>query len=98
MDIKQIRTLLREGSQVVLIEEGQPPLIVRELRTEEPATEIQITSRWPKGRSISEGPSAAPREPQDQILERLNKEILALRDQITQDEAGAGEKAGGIDR
>ena len=90
MDIKQIRTLLREGSQVVLIEENQPPLIVRELRTEEPATEVQIASRWPKGRSIS--------EPQDQILERLNKEILALRDQITQDEGGSAEKAGSIDR
>ena len=100
MDLKQIRQLLRGGSSVVLVEEGQPPLMVQELRstgvvagvasatatdirTEESEAEVPISSRWPKGRSIHE------RTQQDQVLERLNKEILALREQIAAEE-GAG--------
>jgi hypothetical protein len=83
MDIKQIRQLLRDGTAVVLMEDGQQPLIVRELQTEEPVQEIQISSRWPKGRSIHDSP---PR--QDQILERLNKEILALRAELAEQEQG----------
>ncbi len=85
MDIERIRHLLAGGAAVVVAEEGKPPLVVRELpdpdapATREPATEeVPIASRWPKGRSINEEPR------QDQVLERLNKEILALRDQITQ--------------
>lgn len=105
MNLKQIRQLLREGSQVVLVEEGQPPLVVRELRSEEPPEIVPIASRWPKippiaprGRSILEGRPIAGseipttgRDKQDQILDRLNKEILALKEQITQDEDAANE-------
>jgi len=90
MDLKLIRHLLRNGSPVILIEEGQPPLTVQELRSteaamqsagpEEPPQEVQISSRWPKARN------AFDRERQDQVLERLNKEILALREQIAQEE------------
>ena len=89
MDIKHIRQLLREGSQVVLVEDGETPLVVRELRPEETPQEVPIASRWPKGRTtVFDGRTGAPADPvtrQDQILERLNKEILALREQIAQD-------------
>ena len=81
MDIKHIRKLLQEGS-VVLVEDGQPPLLVRELKAEEPPQEVPIASRWPKpvaATTVFDGR-------QEQILERLNKEILALREQIAQDE------------
>ena len=82
MDIEHIRDLLKEGGAVVIAQEGKAPLVVRELPvqrqtaivSEAPVEEIQISSRWPKGRSINEGG--------EQVLERLNKEILALRDQI----------------
>lgn len=85
MDIERIRELLKDGAAVVIAEEGKTPLVVRELPvrhaaavSEGPVEEVQISSRWPKGRSISEEPTAR----QDQILERLNKEIAALRDQL----------------
>lgn len=92
MDLKLIRHLLRNGSPVVLLEDGHPPLTVQELRSteaesagpEEPPQEVQISSRWPKGRSPFD------RERQDQVLERLNKEILALREQIAQEEGAPG--------
>jgi len=95
MDIEHIRSLLTEGTAVVIAEDGKTPLVVRELHVaqaaavpEVPVEEVPISSRWPKGRSINEEP---PREKQDQILERLNKEISALRDQIARDEDGAVE-------
>ena len=80
MDIKQIRQLLKENASVVLVEEGQPPLVVQELRTPEAPQEVPISARWPKAR---------PPTPvtQDSVLERLNKEILALKEQIAQEEA-----------
>ncbi len=89
MDIERIRHLLVGGAAVVVAEEGKPPLVVRELPEPaaagaEPVTEeVPIASRWPKGRTLAEEPK------QDQVLERLNKEILALRDQITE-QGGAG--------
>jgi hypothetical protein len=82
MDTKEIRRLLREGHSVVLLEDGQPPLVVAELAPQEPVQEVPIASRWPKAR-----PAQEPTR-QDQILERLNKEILALKEQIAQEETG----------
>jgi len=76
MDIKQIRQLIRDGHSVVLVEEGEAPLVVTELRAPPPAhQEIPIS------RSSQMG--------QDHVLERLNKEILALKAQIAQEEETA---------
>lgn len=84
MDIKQIRKLLREGHSVVLVEEGEVPLVVTELHQSQSVQEVPITSRWPKHRSVTDSRG-------DQILERLNKEILALKAQIAQEEEGTQE-------
>src|ERR1700752_939036 len=91
MDLNEIRQLIRNGSSVVIMQDGQPPLLVQELRstgaeakaaaTGEPEAEVPIASRWPKGRSIHERPQ------QDEVLQRLNSEILALREQIAAEEA-----------
>ncbi len=80
MDLKQIRQLLKENATVVLVEEGQPPLVVQELRTTEVSQEVPISARWPKARP----PTAVT---QDSVLERLNQEILALKEQIAQEES-----------
>lgn len=96
MDTKQLQQLLKQaGSVVILDDNGQPVAITVSwatwLRTvgadqqpEPPVEEVPISSRWPK----------APRVPvldqatrQDQILERLNKEILSLKAQIEQEES-----------
>ena len=79
MNLKQIRQLLRESVSVVLVEEGHPPLIVRELPASEEPQEVPISARWPKARPP--GPVS-----QDSVLERLNNEILALKEQIAQEE------------
>lgn len=86
MDLKQIRQLIQEHGTVVLVEEGHPPLIVRVLEPPEPAAEeVPIAARWPKA-----PPQQRARPPisQESVLERLNKEILALKEQIAQEEAG----------
>ena len=83
MDTKQIRKLLQENVAVVLVEEGHPPLIVRELQATEEPQDVPISARWPKSR-----PAVATPASQDAVLERLNNEILALKEQIAQEEAG----------
>jgi len=86
MDLKQIRQLLKENATVVLVEEGQPPLVVQEVRTpSEAPQEVQISARWPKSRP----PVSVT---QDSVLERLNKEILALKEQIAQEESQGSEQ------
>lgn len=104
VDINLIRQLLRNGHSVVLVEQGQPPLVVTELRDEPSAVEgseggvreaveeeeVQISSRWPKGRSVRDSIPDA-RQRQDQVLERLNNEILALKAQIAQEEEATAE-------
>lgn len=107
MDIKQIRQLLRESASVVLVEEGHLPLIVKELPAAEQPQEVPISARWPKARppAQSDGearpngrpapvssPSGDFRGSQDSVLERLNNEILALKEQIAQEEADAAGK------
>ncbi len=95
MDTKQLRKLLSQtGSAVVLDDSGKPEVVALSWQAwleltgqtaAEAAEEVPISSRWPK----------APRQPvdsqarQDQVLERLNKEILALKAQIEQDETAA---------
>ncbi len=91
MDTKQIRQLLRNGSSVVLLEEGHQPLVVSELKIEPAVQEVPIASRWPKGRTIHDGPADTPTRP-DQLLERLNKEILALKAEIAQQEESSGQQ------
>ncbi|MEK7637939.1 MAG: hypothetical protein AAB375_00730 [Patescibacteria group bacterium] len=85
MNLKQIRQLLRENASVVLVEEGQPPLVVQELRVREEPQDVPISARWPKLR---------PPLPvtQDSVLERLNSEILALKEQIAQEESQGTEQ------
>jgi hypothetical protein len=84
MDTKQIRQLLSENAAVVLVEEGHPPLIVRELRSTEEPQDVPISARWPKSRPP--GPVS-----QESVLERLNNEILALKEQIAAEEAAGVE-------
>jgi hypothetical protein len=91
MDTKQIRQLLRNGSSVVLLEEGHPPLVVSELKPEPTIQEVPIASRWPKGRTIHDGPTEVPART-DHLLERLNKEILALKAEIAQQEESSGQQ------
>lgn len=94
MDTKTIRQLLQENTAVVLVEEGHPPLIVQEWKQTrreevgaptEASEEVPISARWPKSRP------PAP-TPQESVLERLNNEILALKEQIAQEESTLGGK------
>lgn len=90
MDIKQLRQLAQEHGVVVLVEEGHTPLIVRECEPprREVAEEVPIAARWPKGPPTERQPARPDgRTGGDAVLERLNKEILTLKEQIAQEEA-----------
>lgn len=70
---------------MVLVEDGHPSLVIHELKPVEAAEDIPISARWPKG--MPAGRYGLPPVSQDEVLERLNKEIIALKEQIAQEEA-----------
>jgi len=88
MDISQIRALVSEYGTVAIVEGDNPPLIVREL------TQSNTPSAYQEP-SVSESESVPvitrPPARQDQLLERLNREIIALRDQVTREEMDLGD-------
>ncbi len=98
MDTKQLQQLLKQAGSVVLLDDHSQPVAVAvnweswlrltgaETPAEPPVQEIPISSRWPKAPRVPTSPAEQSNR-QDQILERLNKEILALKAQIEQDEA-----------
>lgn len=89
MNLKYIRQLIKEHAAVVLVEEGYQPLVVRELRLSEEPQEVPISARWPKTAPVAQPARPDGRTGGDAVLERLNKEILALKEQIAQEESQA---------
>src|SRR3989338_7622844 len=97
MDLSQIRALVSEYGTVAIVEGDTPPLIVRELtssNTPASPTSLGGPSAYQEP-SISEAESVPvitrPPARQDQLLERLNREIIALRDQVTREEMDLGD-------
>jgi hypothetical protein len=82
MDLAHLRSLLEGHASVVVVEEGQEPLVIQRLQVPEP--------RPPEERvPISSVRKVAPavRTRQEEILDRLNREILALREEVREEES-----------
>ena len=80
MDIQELKKLLKHSVSVLILENGEPTFVVVDY-------EVYKNLAAP---SEQEAPRpeqpAGPRE--SEILERLNKEILALKSQIELEEKG----------
>ena len=88
---EEIRELLRVLPAVAVVESGQPTYVIMaydEWRQVSQGQPVRITNNRP-GHLSPSGRSGDPQEAQ--ILERLNREILALRNQIQMQEDAAGE-------
>jgi hypothetical protein len=89
---QEIRELLRSLPAVVVVENDRPAFVImtheawRQVTQDQP---VRITSTRP-GHLTSSGRSPGDHQ-EMQILERLNKEILSLRNQIQVQEQAAGE-------
>ena len=91
LDIRELKKLIKDSNAVLVLDEGQPSFVVlnykayRDLTEERGEKEIPINHPTANASSLN-GYSYHERE--TDILERLNKEILALKNQIETEEKG----------
>lgn len=94
MDIQELKQLLKHSVSVLILENGEPTFVVVDYEvykrllagSREPDASV---NRIPAAPAESAEQSEQPTDPRElEILERLNKEILALKSQIELEEKG----------
>jgi hypothetical protein len=89
MDINELKKLIKKNTSVLVMDNGEPSFVLlgydmyKSLISEKGGEkEVKITQS-------ASGPGMTPyQEKEAEILERLNREILALKNQIEQEERG----------
>ena len=91
MDINDLKKLIKNSGSVLVLDNGEPSFVVMGYKTYK---DITSEGRGEKEVKINHNGSAAGlygnHEQETEILERLNKEILALKAQIEMEEKGLG--------
>lgn len=88
MDIKELQPLLKQSASVVLVEDGQPTAVVlpygayRALTGQETAEQVPVSVRQEEDRTRTVTDTR-----EQEILERLNREIASLKEQLSVDQA-----------
>ena len=91
MDIKELQKLIKNSTAVLVMDNGEPSFVVlgydmyKDMVSRGGEKEIKITQPIPNGISVNNY-----HERESEILDRLNKEILALKSQIEMEEKGIG--------
>ena len=91
MDINELKKLIKNSTAVLVLDDGEPSFVVLDYKTykdiaAERGEEKEIKITQPVERSGFNGYNIHEKE--SEILERLNKEILALKNQIEMEEKG----------
>ncbi len=90
MDIKEIKNLLNNSTAVLVMDNGDPSFVImnyqtyKSLASSEDQKEIKIKNTG--AGSPPEPVKPVQRDGEREILERINKEILALKDEIEKEE------------
>ena len=94
MDINELKKLIKNSTAVLVLDNGQPSFVVvdysmyKDLVSDRVGEkEIKITKQQ-QSNNVFNGYSLHERDVE--VLERLNKEILALKNQIESEERGLG--------
>lgn len=94
MDVNELKKLIKNSTAVLVLDNGQPSFVVVDYKMYKDLVsdrmgekEVKITKEH-HGNHLFNGYSLQERDME--ILERLNKEILALKDQIESEEKGLG--------
>jgi len=90
MDIRELKDLLRNSTSVLILDNGEPSYVIVDYdvyrKMTHPASQQEPVPATPVPEPVRNQLS-----PQDmEALERLNKEIQALKDQIAQEEGENG--------
>ena len=87
MDIKELKKLIKNSTAVVVLENGEPSFVIMDYQAyksigqEEQKREVKITSQL-----INTQVRLSSKEGELEILDRINKEILAIKDEIEKEE------------
>lgn len=99
MQINELKKMLKKSTAVLILENGEPSIVVvdyktyKELLNDEGLPDRQAGDSGSKESSFPTPavPSAEVRQSGEmELLERINKDILALKEQIEEEEKGLG--------
>lgn len=96
MEIGELKKMLKRSTAVLILENGDPSIVVVDYKTyKELLGEGSETPEKPRSMSnhpVPPAPSAQTPGPAStaelELLERINKDILALKEQIEEEEKG----------
>jgi hypothetical protein len=98
MDIRELKNLLKNSTSVLMLDEGEPAFVILDYQVYRNLTqgqEIKISTPEP---GAPQPLGHQPLSPQEmEALERLNREIQALKDQIAMEEKEAFFPESGIE-
>ncbi|MDP3792812.1 MAG: hypothetical protein Q8Q89_03740 [bacterium] len=95
MNIDELKKLIKDSTSVLVLDNGEPSFVIVGYETyKNMASNLNIEKEVPIKHSlghtppVSNGRSYHEHEKETEILDRLNKEILALKSQIEAEEKG----------
>ena len=87
MNIEELKKLVKNSTAVLVLDNGEPSFVIlnydsyKDLVFKEPVKEVKIRN----GSSRDEDKPEVP-EIESEVLERINKDILALKEEIEKEE------------
>jgi len=92
MDINELKKLIKHSTAVVVLENSEPSFVImnyqayKNMALEETQKEVRIPTHTNNGYTNGFPVRPNPKEGELEILDRINKEILALKDEIENEE------------
>ncbi|OGM97999.1 MAG: hypothetical protein A2735_02425 [Candidatus Yanofskybacteria bacterium RIFCSPHIGHO2_01_FULL_41_21] len=88
MEIGALKKMLKKSTAVLILENGEPSIVVVDYNTYKGllGEEDQEVSKD----QVSSNPATSVQTGEVELLERINKDILALKEQIEEEEKGLG--------
>lgn len=91
MEINELKKMLKNSTAVLILENGDPSIVVVNYDTYKKL--LKDTPEEPVKEPVSPvvpAPFGTPAPGELELLERINKDILALKEQIEEEEKGLG--------
>ncbi len=88
MDIGELKKMLKKSTAVLILDNGEPSIVVVDYNTYKELLgdeQVSASHSSPSGSSDLSAPAG-----ELELLERINKDILALKEQIEEEEKGLG--------
>ena len=93
MDINELKKLIKDSTSVLVLDNGEPSFVIMGYEAYKNMavsvnTEKEVVIKHPTSNGSTSSNGRSFHEKETEILERLNKEILALKSQIEAEEKG----------